>query len=711
MKRIFIFLILLVLALVLVSCATSYNEMTQTEKAEAVEYGINLLDNPGLESSNKGENWGFSDNVFVSSTVVRSGDNSISIIPKGGVEYFYNVVTADCDKEGRLVISAWVYLSSAWDADSISLILERQMKSGRNETYTARPEKVSGWQQVFIEVPATSENSVQHLVVKAECDSVSAPVFFDDFSLVSLSEKPLNYIRNGSFSDGESSWNGFAHGYGLDGDGAVIDLTASAKSISQSTAFWAEKRPVFNSELDMKFSAYVTLDSEEEAVVRLRVESKPSNTVQYKDFVLKPDSGWVEIAMTAESVSGTEEAVYTIEGIEGNGKIHIDNVRLVAVALDKTAGDDSDSVTVEHVVSSGNVLRNGSLEDLNSDGSVTHWDVWPGNPDEGTRDYEVITDGVYDSDKALKINLVLGNAQAVYQYCVMDTAGKFDFNQAYTFSCKLKLEGVTTLDGKGVTIGIKRRGADGNEYNVYTKIEETDCDWTQFSVTAPKVDVEIVQYDVILDLGAGFGSVTMDDCQLVLAEGEESSEVTAATTVVEGNVLRNSSLETLNPDGSVTHWDVWPGNPEEGTRDYEVITEGAYDSSKALKINLVLGNAQAVYQYCVMDTAGKFDFNIAYTFSCMLKLDGVMTLDGKGVTIGIKRRGADGNEYNVYQRIDETDCDWTQFSVTAPKVDVEIIQYDVILDMGAGFGSITMDDCRLMPADDLESGELVLSWE
>lgn len=161
----------------------------------------------------------------------------------------------------------------------------------------------------------------------------------------------------------------------------------------------------------------------------------------------------------------------------------------------------------------------------------------------------------------------------------------------------------------------------------------------------------------------------------------------------------------------MTHWDVWPGNPEEGTRDYEVITEGAYDSSKALKINLVLGNAQAVYQYCVMDTAGKFDFNIAYTFSCMLKLDGVMTLDGKGVTIGIKRRGADGNEYNVYQRIDETDCDWTQFSVTAPKVDVEIIQYDVILDMGAGFGSITMDDCRLMPADDLESGELVLSWE
>ncbi len=701
----------LVVTLAFTSCATSYNEITKSEKVEAVEYGINLLDNPGLECSNKGENWGFSDSVFVSSSVTHSGENSIVIIPKGGVEYFYNVVTADCDKDGHLVVSAWIYLSSAWDAESVSFILERQMKAGRNETYTVTPEKVSGWQRVSIEVPSAGENSTQHLVVRAECDSVSAPVYFDDFAIVSLSEKPLNYIRNSSFTDGESSWNGFVHGYGLDGNGAVLDLSTSKKSISQSTAFWAQKRPVFNADLDMKFSAFVTLDSDEEAVVRLKVESKPSNTVQYRDYVLKPDSGWVEIDMTAEAVLGTEEAVYTIEGVEDSGKIHIDNVRLVAVALDKNSGDGSNGDIVVQAFSSGNVLRNGSLEDLNSDGSVTHWDVWPGNPKEGTRDYEVITDGAYDSDKALKINLVPGNAQAVYQYCVADTAGKFDFNQAYTFSCKLKFEGVTTLDGKGVTIGIKRRGADGNEYNVYQRIDETDSDWTEFSVTAPKVGVEIIQYDVILDLGAGYGSVSMDDCQLLLAQGDGSAEVLSVATVVEGNVLRNSSLETLNPDGSVTHWDVWPGNPDEGTRDYEVITEDVYDSSKALKINLVLGNAQAVYQYCVMDTAGKFDFNQAYTFSCMLKLDSVMTLDGKGVTIGIKRRGADGNEYNVYQRIDETDSDWTEFSVTAPKVDVEIVQYDVILDMGAGFGSVTMDDCRLMPADDLESGELVLSWE
>ncbi len=519
-----IILLLIALLFVFSSCATNYNTMNYNEKMRAVEGGVNLVDNPGLEGENIGECWGFSDNVFIV-TESHTGERAFEIIPNGGTDYFYNVITADCDKEGSVVVSAWVNLSSAWDAENVSVILERQMKTGNNETYKVSPLKKSGWQQVFIEAPEAM-SGVQHLVVKVECKGVSAPVYFDDFALVSLSEEPLNYIRNGSFTDGGSSWNGFVSGYGLDGSGAVLD-SSSNKSLSQSSLFWGVKRPVFNSELDMKLSLYVSSDSASDMTLRLKGESKPSSNVVYKDFVIKPNSGWIEISLVIPAVSGSEEAVYSVELTDGEGRVNIDNVSLVAVALEKESDEISpvfETVTVETPIS-GNVLRNSSLEDLNADGSVTHWDVWPGNPSEGTRDYEVITDGAYDGDKALKINLTLGNPQAVYQYCVMDTAGKFDFNKSYTFSCMLKLDGVMTLDGKGVTIGIKRRGADGNEYNVYSKIEESDCDWTKFSVTAPSVGVEIVQYDVILDIGSGFGSITMDDCSLTVADELESGEL------------------------------------------------------------------------------------------------------------------------------------------------------------------------------------------
>ena len=147
-------------------------------------------------------------------------------------------------------------------------------------------------------------------------------------------------------------------------------------------------------------------------------------------------------------------------------------------------------------------------------------------------------------------------------------------------------------------------------------------------------------------------------------------------------------------------------------RNYEIDTSAPYEGDKALKVNLEIGNAQAVYQYCVQDTAGKFDFNQVYTFSCALRFEDVMTFDGKGVTIGIKRRGIDGNEYNVYQRIDEVTKDWDVYSVTAEAAPVEIIQYDVILDIGSGIGSVSMDDCRLELAEEMpEEPVLELVWE
>ena len=147
-------------------------------------------------------------------------------------------------------------------------------------------------------------------------------------------------------------------------------------------------------------------------------------------------------------------------------------------------------------------------------------------------------------------------------------------------------------------------------------------------------------------------------------------------------------------------------------RDSEVIEEEGHGN--VLKVNLQTSNAQAVYQYCVGDTVGKFDFNQDYTFSCDIKCEGVMTLDGKGVTIGVKRRGVDGNEYNEYYRIDEMAQGWNTYSISPTPAPVDVVQYDVIVDMGSGVGSVYLDNFSLTLAEteaEAETEELVLAWE
>lgn len=524
MRKVLIFISIILV--VITGCASNYVTSSDQAIKDALSAGINILDNPGFETGNE-DNWGFSDFVNISTTKVHSGTYSAMFAPIGGTEYFYNVVTADSQLTGRLIVSAWVNLSSAFDADCVILIMERQLKGGRNDLYTTHPEKKSGWQQVIIEVPS-AEIGVQNLVVKATVNSAQGPVYFDDFAIVEASGSELSFIRNGSFSDYGSNWSGYSYGYGRDGNGSLLDFSKKNSELMQSTAWYAETRPYFDATQDMLLSVYVAPTEDSEGTIRLSIERKPTGERIHKDYKIKAGSGWQRIELP---IAGTDEdideTILHITVIDGIGTAIVDDVKLAIVNLGSqvSSGTMAENTSSEPVVTFGNVLRNSGLEDLNPDGTTLHWDIWPGNPNEGVRNFEIDTTSQYKGDRSLKINLEIGNAQAVYQYCVADTVGKFDFNKEYTFSCALKLEDVMTFDGKGVVIGIKRRGIDGNEYNVYKRIDESTTDWTVYEVTAESAPVEIVQYDVILDIGAGIGSVSIDDCQLKIAEPKEEESI------------------------------------------------------------------------------------------------------------------------------------------------------------------------------------------
>ncbi|MFR1435506.1 MAG: carbohydrate binding domain-containing protein, partial [Acutalibacteraceae bacterium] len=164
------------------------------------------------------------------------------------------------------------------------------------------------------------------------------------------------------------------------------------------------------------------------------------------------------------------------------------------------------------------ILKNPGLEDLNEDGTTTFWDSWPGNPAEGINQVSVSTDVKHSGNNSLKVELLEGNNHAIYQYHLAADK-RFPFNKEYTFSCWVKMDNVVASDAQGISIGVNRKGADGNSYDLREHIELGTCDWTKVSVTIPKALVGLVQYDVIVDIGRGTGTLYVDDFELVEGSG------------------------------------------------------------------------------------------------------------------------------------------------------------------------------------------------
>ncbi len=166
------------------------------------------------------------------------------------------------------------------------------------------------------------------------------------------------------------------------------------------------------------------------------------------------------------------------------------------------------------------ILKNPGLEDLNEDGTTTFWDSWPSktNPNEGTNQVEVTNDVVHSGKNALKVELLEANNHAIYQYHLASEK-RFPFNKEYTFSCWVKMDNVVASDDQGISIGVNRKGADGNSYDLREHIELGTYDWTKVSITVPKAMVGLVQYDVIVDIGRGTGTLYVDDFELVEGSG------------------------------------------------------------------------------------------------------------------------------------------------------------------------------------------------
>ncbi|HBT63196.1 MAG TPA: hypothetical protein DEB10_00850 [Ruminococcaceae bacterium] len=201
------------------------------------------------------------------------------------------------------------------------------------------------------------------------------------------------------------------------------------------------------------------------------------------------------------------------------------------------------------------ILKNPSLEDLNDDGTTTHWDVWPGNPSEGEKFASVSTTEKHSGKQSLLIELTPKNNQAVYQYHLLADQ-RFPFNKAYTFSFWVKMQNVVPSDNDGVRIGINRKGADGNSYDVREHIEVGTYGWTKVSLTVSKAMVSIVQYDVIVDIGRGTGKVYLDDFELVEAKDTTTAPVittTRSTTKASEKTTQSVSSDTKAVTGDTTN--------------------------------------------------------------------------------------------------------------------------------------------------------------
>lgn len=390
------------------------------------------------------------------------------------------------------------------------------------------------------------------------------------------------------------------------------------------------------------------------------------------------------VAVPCEGVQLQELLVHITA--TGTGVFYADDLKLNAVKPQEELDDNPVDPAFESAI-----LRNASLEELNGDGTITHWDIWPGNPAEGERKFQIVSDA-HTGTQAVRIDLHNGNKQAIYQYCV-DTSA-FDFNESYRASVWMKLKDLKTSE---LTLTVKRRDSNGNEHNISTALPTATTDgWVPFTLDAPKVKgATIVQYDVVVDIGAGSGRIYLDDFDLT-PTALEKQEI--KTPLITDSLLRNPSLETLNPDGSVLDWDVWPGNPDEGVRNYEV-TKDSHSGDHAIRVNLEFSNAQAVYQYCV--DPGRFDFNADYIVAAYFRMENVAVYDGNGVTLGVKRTDSLGNVHVTKTDVATGTSDgWFKVTLEAPAFDgVEIVQYDVIVDIGAGSGSVYMDDFDLTPAE------------
>ena len=211
------------------------------------------------------------------------------------------------------------------------------------------------------------------------------------------------------------------------------------------------------------------------------------------------------------------------------------------------------------------LLRNGGLEEIkegdwdpDAGEEPLHWDVWPGNPAEGTKHRSISTSIKHGGKQSLCVELSDKNKQAVYQYAELKN-DPFDFNKSYTFSVWIKMENVQAKDDFGVKIGFNRKGFDGNRYDMREDVDLGTYDWKKFSVTVPKpVATKMQQFDVIVDIGLGSGKIYLDDFEMVEAASTPTTAKPTTQAPANNNTTKApaNNVTTKAPDAGTT---VKPG--------------------------------------------------------------------------------------------------------------------------------------------------------
>lgn len=685
------------------------------------EDGENLIKNPGFEESAGNLAQWSQEGALVNSNTAYTHSGAFSGKVSGGISgvvYPYQVIDTK-DYQSAFRAGIWVNLSRGEDASKVKLFLETG--SGNALTVQAAPQ--TGWQKVVLEAPAAENRT--NLVMKLEVQSgIAADVYFDDafFMFRENIEEPTepadptepepteptqpenpNVLRNpgleeqnadgsvlhwdvwpGNPAEGVRQYEVVTGAYSGEKAVKITAVTTNAHAIYQ----YCVEPTQFDFTQSYRASVWVKLENVSVSTLTLGIKRRDTKGTEhnlYTQISQGTTDGWVQITLDVPGLTGTELTQFDVivDIGAGSGSVYLDDFSLVPAQIAQ--------ITPQKPQTYSGILRNPGLETLNSDGSILDWDVWPGDPAEGVRQYEVVRTGVHGGRRALMIEAVDSNAHAVYQYCI-DTRS-FDFSGSYRASVWVKLEDV---DVSVLTLGVKRKNIDGTECNLYTDIPQNTTDgWVKVTLDVPGLlDAKLTQFDVIVDIGTGSGKVYLDDFSLIPAN------IPRVEMPKEGDsILRNPSLEALNPDGSVLHWDVWPGDPAEGNRDYEVVADVVHGGNKAVKINLLFSNGQAIYQYCV--DPDSFDFTADYIATVWVKTENMTIYDGTGATLGVKRTDTQGNVHVVTTAIPTgTSADWVQVKLEVPAYDdLEVVQYDIVVDVGAGSGCIYMDDFDLIPAD------------
>ena len=513
--------------------------------------GFNWLGNPGFELEL--QDWGVNGNADIVRDTIHSGSKALRT---GGEAHIWNVVSLNLDRSQELVLSFWAKFTNANDVERMQFYITRKTA---NEAEIERlpffAKNTTEWQKVSVVIPACARTA-DILVVEADTLArLSASVYLDDFYLTYRNDNPkddsANLVANGSFefgNDGKPLAWGAVPEYGAGTNWvttaregklatALTARTDSSVALFQST-MWGNN-PSYNYGAPLLLTAYVKTSALNNGCffkVERKYKDKLVGDAALSQVITGTTSGWSKVELyVAPTKDKVDEIIVGAELLPGSGSVLVDDIRM-EITKERT-GETEES----------GLLKNPSLEKLNPDGSILHWDVWPGKPEEGVRKYESVTDVVHSGQRALKIELVYGNGQAVYQYRVMDD-NPFDFNRDYEASVWVKLENVAVYDGKGVKLGVKRTDAAGNEYNVYTDIPLGSTDgWVQVKLPAPKAKANIIQYDVIVDIGAGSGVIYLDDFDLVETEIEPENPDTLTFDVADKDNEKSPEKQEVLP--------------------------------------------------------------------------------------------------------------------------------------------------------------------